>query len=149
MEVILLEPVQNLGELGDLVNVKPGYARNYLIPHGKAAPATEENRARLQQRRKELEAAAMTRLEAAQQRAQQLEGLKLELARKTTEDGTLFGSVSPADIAEAAGAQGLELAKSEILLPAGPLKEVGEHTVDVALHPEVHLTIAVSVVPET
>jgi len=148
VEVILLEPIQNLGELGDLVKVKPGYARNYLIPQGKAAPATEENRARLEQDRKELESAATTRLGQAQRRAEALAGLKLEIARKTTEEGTLFGSVSPADIAEAASAQGFELTKAEIVLPEGPLKAIGEHSVAVSLHPDVTVTIEVSVVPE-
>ncbi len=148
MEVILLEPVQNLGDLGDLVKVKPGYARNYLIPQGKAAPATEENRARLEQRRKELETAAAARLAEAQTRAQQLEGLALEIVRKTTEQGTLFGSVSPADIAEAAAAKGFELAKAEIDLPDGPLKELGEHAVAISLHPDVDVNIGVTVVAE-
>ncbi|MDH3638725.1 MAG: 50S ribosomal protein L9 [Gammaproteobacteria bacterium] len=148
MEVILLEPIQNLGELGDLVKVKAGYARNYLIPQGKAAPATEENRARLEQRRTEFEDAAATRLDQAKRRAEQLDGLKLEIARKTTEQGTLFGSVSPADIADAASAKGFELAKAEIVLPEGPLKELGDHSVAVSLHPEVTLTVDVSVIAD-
>ena len=148
MEVILLEKVQNLGDLGDLVKVKPGYARNYLIPHSKATPATEENKAKFEQRRRELEQAATARLQEAQQRAEPLAGLALEIGRKASEEGKLFGSVTSTDIAEAAAKQGQELAKAEILLPEGPIKALGEHEVAIALHPEVQCTITVNVLAE-
>lgn len=148
MEVILLEPVQNLGGLGDLVKVKAGYARNYLIPQGKAAPATAENRAKLEQHRQELEQAASGRLTTAQQRGEQMTGAQMVIARKVTEEGTLFGSVTTGDISEAMAALGFELAKSEIHLSEGPLKELGEHEVAVSVHPEVNFTITVRIVAE-
>ena len=148
MEVILLEKVQNLGDLGDLVKVKAGYARNYLIPQRKATAATEENKAKFEQRRKELEVAAAGRLAEAQQRAEQLSGLRIEIARKAGEEGKLFGSVGTNDIADTVSAGGKELAKSEIHLSEGPLKSIGEHEVAVSLHPEVHFTITVVVVAE-
>ena len=145
MEVILLERVQNLGDLGDLVKVKAGYARNYLIPQGKATFATEQSKADFKQHRKELEQAAGQRLQEAQQRAQQMEGLVVEVFRKASEEGTLFGSVSTVDIAEAVLARGMEMEKSEIDLGDGPLKTIGEHDVGILLHPEVHVEIKVIV----
>lgn len=148
MEIILLEKVQNLGDLGDLVKVRPGYARNYLIPQGKATFATEENKAAFEQRRKELEEAASKRLEDAKLRAQQMENLVVEIARKASEEGKLFGSVSTVDIAEAVAARGMTLEKSEITLDEGALKTLGEHEVSVALHPEVHFNIRIIVNPE-
>ena len=148
MEVILLERVQNLGDLGDLVKVRPGYARNYLIPKGIAAPATAENRARFEQRRKELEQAAQEKLHSAQARAEKLNGISVTVARRASEEGKLFGSVGTVDIADAVTAAGLELAKSEIHLPEGPLKVVGSHGVPLTLHPEVDVTITVEVVAE-
>lgn len=145
MEIILLEKVQNLGELGDLVKVKPGYARNYLVPQGKATFATEENKAAFEQRRKELETAAAERLEAARTRAQQMENLVIEVTRKASEEGKLFGSVSTVDIADAVGARGMTLEKSEIILDEGALKTLGEYEVGISLHPEVHFNIRIIV----
>ena len=148
MEIILLEKVQNLGDLGDLVSVKAGYARNYLIPQGKATFATEQNKAEFEQRRKELEDAARQRLADAQLRAQQMEGLVLELARKASEEGKLFGSVSTVDISDAVSDRGITLEKSEINLDDGSLKTLGEHEVGVSLHPEVHFTIRILISAE-
>jgi large subunit ribosomal protein L9 len=148
MEVILLEKVRNLGGLGDQVKVKPGYARNYLIPYGKAVPATAENRAKFEARRAELEKLQRDSLESAQGRAERLRGLTVQIARKVSEEGKLFGSVSVRDICEAALAVGFELERSEVHLPSGPIKEVGDHEVAISLHPEVNFTITVSVVGE-
>lgn len=148
MEIILLEKVQNLGDLGDLVKVKAGYARNYLIPQGKASFATEESKSEVARRRHELEAAAQKRLEEARARAKTLKDFVVEIARKASEEGTLFGSVSNADIAETVSARGAELEKSEVDLAEGPLKSLGEHTIAVSLHPEVHFSITVIVVEE-
>ena len=148
MEVILLEKVQNLGDLGDLVNVKPGYARNYLIPQRKATFATEESKTEFERRRKELEAAAVTRLKEAEERAEKMRDLVVEVVRKASEEGKLFGSVSTIDIAEAVGDKGIELEKSEIHLDEGALKTVGEHEIAVTLHPEVHLSIKVIIAAE-
>lgn len=148
MDVILLEKVQNLGDLGELVKVKPGYARNYLIPQGKATFATEESKAEFERRRKELEVAATERLQHAQQRAGQMQDLLVEITRKAGEEGKLFGSVSTIDISEAVAIKGIELEKSEIHLDEGSLKTVGEHEIGVTLHPEVHLNIKVIVLAE-
>jgi len=148
MEIILLERVQNLGDLGDLVKVRPGYARNYLIPKGKAAPATAENKAKFEQRRKELEQAAQAKLAEAKTRAEQLTGASISVTRRASDEGKLFGSVGPVDIAEAMTAAGMTLAKAEIQLAEGPLKMVGSHEVEIVLHPEVHGTITVEVVGE-
>jgi large subunit ribosomal protein L9 len=148
MEVILLEKVQNLGNLGDLVRVKPGYARNYLVPKGIATPATEANKAAFEERRKELEKAANEKLQEAQARADKMAGASVEISRKASEEGKLFGSVSTTDIADAMNEAGHELAKSEIHLSEGPLKIVGEHEVAVSLHPEVHFTVVVNVTAE-
>ena len=148
MELILLEKVQNLGDLGDLVKVRPGYARNYLIPQGKATFATEENKAAFEQRRKELEAAASQRLDEAKLRAQQMESLVIEIARKAGDEGKLFGSVSTIDISEAVEARGMTLEKSEINLDEGALKTLGEHEVSVSLHPEVHFNIKIIITAE-
>lgn len=148
MEIILLEKIQNLGDLGDVVTVKPGYARNYLIPQGKASFATEESKAEVERRRQELEAAAQQRLKEARARAETLQGFVVEVSRKASEEGTLFGSVSTADIAETVTVRGADLEKSEIDLSEGPLKTLGEHEVPVSLHPEVQLSIKVIVVAE-
>lgn len=148
MEVILLEKVQNLGDLGDLVKVKPGYARNYLIPQGKATFATDQSKVEFERRRKELEVADTERLQHAQERAQQMQDLVIEIARKASEEGKLFGSVSTVDIADAVAARGMVLEKSEIHLDEGSLKTVGEHEIAVTLHPEVHLNIKIIVVAE-
>jgi large subunit ribosomal protein L9 len=148
MEVILLERVQNLGDLGDLVKVRPGYARNYLIPLGKATAATAENKARFEQHRLELQKAAEDKLTRARARAEQMTGVTVTIARKAGEEGRLFGSVGPADISEAVKALGFDLARSEIHLSEGPLKVIGTHAVSVSLHPEVHFKISVDVVVE-
>lgn len=148
MEIILLEKVQNLGDLGDLVDVKAGYARNYLIPQGKATFATEQNKSEFEQRRKELEKSAASRLESARSRAQQMDGLVLEITRKASEEGKLFGSVSTIDIAETVTGRGLTLEKSEIHLDEGSLKTAGEHDVAISLHPEVHFNIKIIIIGE-
>lgn len=152
MEVILLEQVQNLGEIGDVVKVRPGYARNFLFPKGKATVATAENKARLEAHRKELEAAENERLNEAKRRAALLENQSFQVGRKVAEpeEGKLFGSVTAADIADAVNEmiEGVELEKSEINLGEGPLKTVGEFDISVFLHPEVHIEIKVEVVPE-
>lgn len=152
MEVILLERVYQLGEIGEVVKVRPGYARNYLIPHGKATIATAENKARLEAHRKELEAAEAERLADAKRRAGLIENRTYEISRKVAEpdEGKLFGSVTAADIAELVNEaiEGVELERSEINLGEGPLKNTGEHPVSVFLHPEVHIELTVRVVPE-
>jgi len=149
MNVILLERIGHLGDLGDEIRVKPGYARNYLFPRGKAVPATVENREKFESRRAELKKAAEDALEKARTRAATLDGLAVQIARKAGEDGKLFGSVNTADIAEAVVAAGQSLAKSEIHLPEGPIKAVGDYDVSVTLHPTVDVTVKVSVLGES
>lgn len=146
MEIILMEKIANLGQLGDVVKVKPGYARNFLIPQGKAKRATAGNREEFEKRRGDLEKAQSDSLAAAQARAQKLEGVTLQMARKAGVDGRLFGSVTNADIVETLAAQGIEVEKAEVRMPGGPLKQVGEHHVELALHSDVHITITVAVV---
>ena len=148
MQIILMEKLVNLGQLGDVVKVKDGYARNFLIPQGKAKRATTANLAEFEVRRAELEKAHAEALAAAQQRAEKLEGLLLQITQKSGVDGRLFGSVTNGDIAEALKAQGFDVAKSEIRLPLGPLKQVGDHPVTLALHTDVTATITVSVLGE-
>ena len=148
MEVILLEKIRNLGTLGEVVRVKAGFARNYLLPQGKAVSATADNKARFEAERAELEKRMQEQLAAAQARADKIAGLTVRIARKIGEEGKLFGSVTIKDVVDALKADGIELNKSEIHLAQGPLKEVGEHAVQVTLHPEVNLTITVSVVGE-
>lgn len=148
MEVILLEKINKLGELGDQVNVKAGYGRNYLIPVGKAVSATAENVEKFESRRTELEKAQADSLSAATARAEKLNGTEITLERIAGEEGKLFGSVSGADIAEAVVATGVELAKNEVRLPEGPLRVVGEFEVDVHIHAEIDAKIKVIVVAE-
>lgn len=148
MEVILLEKVRNLGKLGEQVKVKSGFARNYLIPYGKAVTANEENRAKFEAQRAELEKAQVDALDKAQSRAARMTGVTLQILRKISEEGKLFGSVSTRDICEAMQQAGFELVKSEVHLDHGQLKEVGDHEVSVSLHPEVNFKIIVSVVGE-
>ena len=148
MDVILLEKIHNLGTLGDKVKVKPGYGRNYLIPNGKAVPATEDNVAKFEARRAELEKAAAEVLATAQTRADKLKELKLSLARKAGEEGKLYGSVGTADIAEAAEAAGHELGKHEIHLPEGPIRAIGEYSIDITLHADVDCSISLEIVAE-
>lgn len=148
MQVILLEKIVNLGNLGDLVTVKPGYARNYLVPQGLATVATEANLKRFEERRLELEKASADKLQAAQARAEELAGQTVEIAGRASEEGKLFGSVGVIEISEAFAAKGLEVAKSEIQLPEGPIKLVGDYEVNVSVHSEVSFTINVTVVAE-
>jgi large subunit ribosomal protein L9 len=148
MQVILLEEVQNLGNLGEEVRVKPGYARNYLLPYGKAVIANEQNRAAFEARRAELEKTHTEALAKAQERARVIEGATVQFSRKVGEEGKLFGSVTTVDIVEAMAQAGVELEKSEIHLSTGPIKEIGDHEIAVSLHPEVHVKITVSVVEE-
>jgi len=148
MQVILLESVQNLGALGDTVKVKPGYARNYLIPQGIAAPATPGNVAMFEARRAELERQQREAEDQARARAARLEGLEVTVARKAGEEGKLFGSVGTQDIADAVTAQGAEVERNEIRLPEGPLREVGDYDIELHLYAEVDATITVHVVPE-
>ncbi|MEW5942623.1 MAG: 50S ribosomal protein L9 [Pseudomonadota bacterium] len=145
MQVILLEKVTNLGHLGDVVKVRDGYGRNFLIPQGKAKRATEANLAEFQARRAELEKAQAEILAKAQARAEKLEGLMVQITQKAGVDGRLFGSVTTSDISEALKAQGFDVAKSEVRLPHGPLKQVGDYPITVALHSDVSATITVSV----
>ena len=148
MEVILLEKVANLGTLGDIVKVKDGFGRNFLIPQGKAKRATEANKAEFVARRAELEKQQADILTAAKARGEKLAGTSVEIAQKAGEDGRLFGSVTNHDIASALTAKGVEVAKSEVRLPAGPLKAVGEFPVSIALHHDVVVDITVNVVAE-
>jgi large subunit ribosomal protein L9 len=148
MQIILMEKVVNLGNLGDEVKVKDGYARNFLIPQGKAKRATEANRAFFEAKRAELEKAQAEKLAAAQAMAEKLEGTTVQITRKAGVDGRLFGSVSNFDIADALIAQGFTVERSSLRLPEGPLKMVGDTPVQVALHSEVIATVTVSVLGE-
>jgi len=149
MQVILMEKVVNLGELGDVVKVKDGFARNFLIPAGKAKRATDANLKAFESRRAELEKAQAELLAAAKARGEKLEGLMLQITQKAGVDGRLFGSVTNHDIVESLVAQGHEVERSQIRMPTGPLKQVGDHQVQVALHTDVVVTITVSVLGET
>jgi len=148
MQVILMEKVVNLGGLGDVVKVKDGYARNFLIPHGKAKRATQANLKEFEARRADLEKKANEQLASAQERGTKLEGMKVDIAQKAGVDGRLFGSVTNADIAEALGKQGVEVKKAEIRMPAGPLKHIGEFPITIQLHSDVLANITVHVVAE-
>lgn len=148
MEVILLEKVRNLGNLGDQVKVKSGFARNYLIPYGKAVTANEANRAKFEAQRAELEKAQADAFGKAQARAEKMTGFTVQIVRKVSEEGKLFGSVGIRDICDAVEQAGFELARSELHLDRGPLKEIGDHEVSVSLHPEVNFKIIVSVIGE-
>lgn len=149
MEVILLEKLPNLGALGDVVKVKAGFARNYLIPQGKARRATAENIAEFESRRGELEKAQSEALASAQDRGTKLEGLMLQITRKAGVDGKLFGSVNNFDIAEALEVAGHEVPKASIRMPLGPLKTIGDHDITVVLHTDVIANIKVSVLGES
>ena len=145
MQIILLEKVVNVGNLGDIVKVKQGYARNYLIPQGKAKRATPENIKLLEEKRTELERAAGERLAAAQDQATKLEGLRVQITQKAGVDGRLFGSVTNSDIVEALKAQGIPIEKGAIRMPEGPLKHVGEFPLVVGLYLDVTANIIVNV----
>jgi large subunit ribosomal protein L9 len=148
MNVILLERISNLGDLGEEVAVKGGFARNFLIPQGKAVRASKENREVFEARRAELERVAQERLGGAQARAQKLEGVSVTIAAKSGEEGKLYGSVGTHDIADALTALGTEVAKSEVRLPQGPIRMIGEYDIEVHLHTDVEVTVKVTVVPE-
>lgn len=148
MDVILLERIRNLGDLGDMVSVKSGYARNYLVPFKKAVIANEENRANFEARRAELEKAQAESLAKAQARADALNGQTITIKGNAGEEGRLFGSIGTRDIAEALVARGLEVAKVEVQLPEGPIKSTGTREVQINLHPEVQATITVAVEAE-
>ena len=148
MEVILLEKVENLGNLGDIVKVKAGYGRNYLIPYGKATEATATNKARFEARRAELEQRASQTLADAEDRRTKLTELVVTISARAGSEGRLFGSVGPADIAEAVSAAGIALKKHEVRLHEGPLRTLGEHDVEIRLHSDVSSHIKVNVVAE-
>jgi large subunit ribosomal protein L9 len=148
MQIILLEKVVNLGNLGDVVKVKDGYARNFLIPQRKAKRATPAALAEFEARRAELEKAAAEKLAAAQAEAEKMNGVSVSVARKAGMDGRLFGSVGNADIAEALKGAGFTVDKAAIRMPEGPLKTIGEFPIDVALHTDVLANINVAVVAE-
>ena len=149
MEVILLENISNLGGLGDKVDVKAGFGRNYLIHQGKAVPATEAASAEFEARRAELEAAAATSLGAAETRAEGINALGLiSIPANAGEEGKLFGSVGTRDIAEAVTAAGCDVDKSEVRLPEGALRELGEYEVAIQVHGEVSAMVAIAVIPE-
>jgi large subunit ribosomal protein L9 len=147
MQVILMDKVVNLGGLGDVVKVKEGYARNFLIPKGFAKRATAENLKVFEARRAELERLAAEKLAAAQAKAAKLEGLKVEITRKAGVDGRLFGSVSPADVAEALTAQGVDIDKSAVRMP-DLLKTIGEFAIEVSPHADVVASVTVTVIGE-
>ena len=148
MEVILLEKIQNLGSLGDHVNVKPGYARNFLLPYGKAVWATEEARSRVEERRIELAKLEEERLDIARAKAELIPEA-IVVIRKASEEGKLYGSVSASDIAEILADKGINIGRSEVSLPSGPIKEIGETNLDILLHPEIRATILVKVVEDS
>jgi len=148
MQVILMEKVVNLGNLGDVVKVRDGFARNYLIPQGKAKRATPDNLKAFESRRAELEKAQADSLAKAQERAAKLEGLMVQVTQKAGVDGRLFGSVGNYDIVEALGKQGIEIERSQVRMPQGPLKQVGDYPMQIVLHSDVVATITVSVLGE-
>ena len=148
MQVILMEKVANLGNLGDVVKVKDGYARNFLIPHGKAKRATDANLKAFESRRAELEKAQAETLAKAQERGSKLDGLTVQISQKAGPDGRLFGSVTNYDIVEALQKQGHEVERANVRMPQGPLKQVGEYPIQIALHTDVAVTIKVSVLGE-
>jgi large subunit ribosomal protein L9 len=148
MQVILLEKIANLGQLGEVVKVREGFARNFLIPQGKAKRATPENVAEIEARRAELEKAQSDALAQAQERAAKLEGLMVQVTQKAGVDGKLFGSVTNVDVSEALKAQGFDVPKAAIRMPQGSLKQIGDHPLKVALHSDVVVTITVSVLGE-
>jgi large subunit ribosomal protein L9 len=148
VNVILLDRIANLGDLGDEVAVKAGFARNYLIPQGKAVRATKENREVFEARRAELERVANERLAAAQTRAERLTGVAITIGAKAGDEGKLYGSVGTQDIAEALRTAGHDVDRNEVRLPEGALRQVGEYEVDVQFHSNVTATIQLAIVPE-
>ena len=148
MEIILLEKIINLGELGDIVNVKDGYGRNFLIPQGKAKRATESNKAEFEIKRAEIEKQQAALLKVAQKRTKDLDGFVLEIKQKSGIDGKLFGSVTNVDITEAINNAGHEVVKSEIRMPEGPIKNTGDYMITLTLHQEANVEIKVTVIGE-
>jgi len=148
MDVILLEKVANLGSLGDKVKVKAGYGRNFLLPYGKAVAATADNLKAFEERRAELEKAAAEKLAAAQARGEALEGASVTITSKAGEEGKLFGSIGVRDIADAITAAGTDVEKSEVRLPEGPLRVVGDYEIELQLHSDVTVHINLAVVAE-
>ena len=148
MEVILLEKIDSLGGLGDKVRVRPGYARNYLLPQGKAKFATPENIAEFEARRAELERAAAEAVTAAETRRESLAGMVIEMTAKAGGEGKLFGSIGASDIADAVTARGVEVEKREVRLPEGPLRQAGEYEIQLHLHAEVDADIRIIVIGE-
>ena len=148
MEVILLEKVANLGSLGDKVNVKAGYGRNFLVPYGKAVPATADNLKAFEARRAELEKAAADKLTSAQARAEALNGASFTISSKAGDEGKLFGSIGVRDIADAVSTSGTDVEKSEVRLPEGPLRAVGEYDIELQLHSDVTVEIKLTVVAD-
>ena len=148
MQVILMEKLANLGNLGDVVKVKDGYARNYLIPHGKAKRATDANLKEFEQKRSVLEKAQAETLAKAQEAGAKLEGFTVQITQKAGPDGRLFGSVTNYDIVEALKQQSHEVERSQVRMPQGPLKQVGDYPIQIALHTDVAVTIKVSVLGE-
>jgi large subunit ribosomal protein L9 len=149
MQVILMEKVANLGNLGDVVKVKDGFARNYLIPHGKAKRATDANLKAFEARRAELERAQVDALTKAQERGAKLDGLMVQISQKAGVDGRLFGSVTNYDIVEALKKQGFDVERSQVRMPQGPLKQIGDYPIQIALHTDVTVTIKVAVLGES
>ena len=147
MEVILLEKIGKLGVIGDKVTVRPGFCRNFLIPQGKALLATPANVAEFEKRRAELEAAADEKKSKAQARADSLAGISVSIEANAGDEGKLFGSIGARDIAEAITATGTTVTKAEVRLPKGPLRELGEHDVDIYLHTEIIQTVTLNIVP--
>jgi len=148
MNVILLDKVENLGDIGDLVTVKPGYGRNYLLPQGKAALATKDKIAEVEARRADLEKAAAAELTAAQDRAKLVDGMELVIPANAGEEGKLFGSVGPIDICEAFSKVGVEVERSEIRMPDGPIHDLGDFEIGLHLHADVNVDISLKVVAE-
>jgi len=148
MQVILLQKVANLGNIGDRVKVRSGYGRNYLLPQGKATLATPENVARFEERRAELERLAREHLTSAGERAAAMKDFKLTIHAKAGTEGKLFGSIGTADIAEACTQVGFRVERSEVRLPTGPLRTLGEHSLNLHLHADVDVPLTVSIVPE-
>lgn len=148
MQVILLEKVNRLGELGDMVDVKAGYGRNFLIPQGRAVPATKDNVVRFEERRAELEKLAGEKLAAAEKRAEALRAVQLEIAVRAGDEGKLFGSVGARDIVDAIVAKGVEVEKSEVRMPHGAIRQAGEFQIDVQVHSDIVVPVSLEVVPE-
>jgi large subunit ribosomal protein L9 len=148
MKIILLDKIQRLGEIGDVVEVNSGYARNFLIPQKKAAFASGKNIAEVEARKDELAAASADQLTRAQARAEEIEGSICEIAVPVTEEGALYGSVGTREISEAFSNNDIQIDKSEVQLPDGPIKETGDHNIVISVHPEVNVEVLVKVLPE-